>query len=175
MSKRLLLLVHPDVVFEINETEFIEQYLERLKRELPKFDHVITHIMFSPRAPEVVDGIFSRLQLFNEFMQSLHEHSDWIGLDKKFSTSFSDALPDYFIDNPGTQIWLAGGYKDLCVRDTENILLRQLSDVILDTDSKVAGCYLPLIITERHAPDFGDSQKESLKEYISRLVSDFIR
>lgn len=180
--KKLLLLVHPDVVFEISETEFIESYKRRLEKELSEpseFDHVITHLMFSPVAPEVVSGIKDRKKLWDEFKEVLENKSDWIGLDHKFSASFSDALPDYLIENEGTQIWLGGGYKDLCVAGTRESLLRSLNDIIELTGASIAGCYAPLIVTERYRPSFGDQKvtepSDALRECIKIIVESEIK
>jgi hypothetical protein len=177
-NKRLLLLIHPDAVFEISETHFIEEYLKRLEGELSQFDYVITHKMFSDFAPDVVSGIKDRRVLFDRFMNVLQAGSQWIGLDKKFSASFDSSLPDYLIENFGTQIWLAGGYENLCVRDTKTALERQLGDIIKDTQASIAGCYAPLIVTDRHRPGFGDggfrAETEGLHEVIDRLVEEAI-
>jgi len=177
--KKLLLLVHPDVVFEISETEFIESYKNRLEKELSEFDHVITHLMFSSEAPKVVTGIKDRKKLWDEFKKVLVNKSDWIGLDHKFSASFSDALPDYLIENEGTQIWLGGGYKDLCVAGTRESLLRSLNDIIELTGASIAGCYAPLIVTERYRPSFGDQKvtepSDALRECIKMIVESEIK
>lgn len=155
--KRLLILVHPDCVFEITETHFIEDYLNRLSSSLDDFDYVITHLMFSKAAPEFIHGIKDRLELWNEFTSLLRAKSDWIGLDKKFSASFNDALPDYLIDNPGTEIWFAGGYQDLCIQDTKNALLYSLKDIIKDTDAHLAGNFSTLVFKDRYKPAFEDT------------------
>lgn len=152
--KRLLVLVHPDCVFEITETPFIEEYLSRLSSSLDNFDHVITHLMFSKVAPEVVSGIKTRLDLYNDFISLLQSKSDWIGLDKKFSASFNDALPDFLIDNPGTEIYFAGGYQNLCIQDTKKALLSNLKDILLDTNAHIQGDFLPLVVKDRHSPEF---------------------
>jgi len=157
-NKKLLLLVHPDIVFEPGDTKFIRSYIERLQEHMPKFDHVITHKFYSEAAPELIENIGNNIDLWNELMEVLEAGSDWIKRDYKFSGSFSDALPDYLIENEGTEIWLGGGYKKLCVEDTRKALLRSLSDIIEDTGASIAGCYAPLIITERHSPSFGDSK-----------------
>ena len=156
--KRLLVLVHPDCVFEMTETHFIEAYLDRLSSSLDDFDYVITHLMFSKVAPEVVSGIKTRLDLWNDFMAVLNSKSDWIGLDKKFSASFNDALPDFLIDNPGTEIYFAGGYQNLCIPDTKKALLSQLKDILRDTDASIKKeDFLPLVIKDKHKPAFGDT------------------
>ena len=157
-NKKLLLLVHPDIVFEPGNTDFIRSYIKRLQEHMSTFDHVITHKFFSEVAPEIIDNIRNNIDLWNELMEVLEAGSDWIKRDYKFSGSFSDALPDYLIENEGTEIWLGGGYKKLCVEDTRKALLRSLSDIIEETGASIAGCYAPLIITERHSPSFGDSK-----------------
>ena len=152
--KRLLVLVHPDCVFEITNTPFIEEYLNRLSSSLDTFDYVITHLMFSKVAPEVVQGIKSRLDLYNDFMALLQSKSNWIGLDKKFSASFNDALPDFLIDHPNTEIWFAGGYQNLCIQDTKKALLSNLKDILKDTSAHIEGDFLPLVIKDKHSPEF---------------------
>ena len=165
-GKKLLLLVHPDIVFEPGNIDFIEEYIDRLRDEMPKFDYVITHKFFSDAAPELIDNIGKNLDLWNELMDVLEAESDWIKRDYKFSASFSDALPDYLIDNEGTQIWLGGGYEKLCVADTQKALMKKLGDVIGETGASIAGCYGTLIITQRHNPSFGD---QPVKEHYSSL------
>lgn len=170
--KKLLLLVHPDAVFEISDDQFIANYIDRLVKHVNQFDHVITHRMFSDVAPESVASIYNRIDLWHKMMRVLNENSDWIGLDRKFSASFKEALPDYLIDNEGTEIWFGGGYKDLCVRDTQAALELQLGDIIEETGAKVAGCYAPLIVTERHKPSF---LGEALAPINSAGLADYFR
>lgn len=165
-GKKLLLLVHPDIVFETGKIDFIEEYIQKLRDEMPKFDYVITHKFFSDYAPELIDNIGKNLDLWNKLMDVLEAESDWIKRDYKFSASFSDALPYYLIENEGTQIWLGGGYEKLCVADTQKALMKKLGDVIGETGAYIAGCYAPLIITQRHNPSFGD---QPVKEHYSAL------
>lgn len=153
-GKKLLLLVHPDAVFEISDNQFIIDYIDRLAKHLDHFDYIITHRMFSDAAPKTLASIQDRIELWNRMMHLLNQKSNWIGLDRKFSASFKEALPDYLIDNEGTEIWFGGGYKDLCVKDTQMALQLQLGDIIEETGGKIAGCYAPLIVVERHRPRF---------------------
>jgi hypothetical protein len=178
-SKKLLLLVHPDIVFEPGNVDFIRRYIDRLREHMPTFDYVITHKFFSDAAPELIDNIGNNIDLWNELMEVLEAGSDWIKRDYKFSISFSDALPDYLIENEGTEIWLGGGYEKLCVADTRKTLLRNLDDIIEETGASIAGCYAPLIITERHSPSFGDREakepSDTLRECIGMIVKEEIK
>ena len=178
-SKKLLLLVHPDIVFEPGNVDFIRRYIDRLRKHMPKFHYVITHKFFSDAAPEIIDNIKNNIDLWNELMEVLEAKSDWIKRDYKFSVSFSDALPDYLIENEGTEIWLGGGYEKLCVADTRKTLLRNLGDILDETGTSIAGCYAPLIITERHSPSFGDKEvkapSDTLRECIGMIAKEEIK
>ena len=178
-SKKLLLLVHPDIVFEPGNVDFIRRYIDRLREHMPTFDYVITHKFFSDAAPEIIDNIRNNIDLWNELMEVLEAKSDWIKRDYKFSVSFSDALPDYLIENEGTEIWLGGGYEKLCVADTRKTLLRNLGDILDETGTSIAGCYAPLIITERHNPSFGDKEvkapSDTLRECIGMIAKEEIK
>ena len=178
-SKKLLLLVHPDIVFEPGNVDFIRRYIDRLREHMPKFDYVIMHKFFSDAAPEIIDNIGNNIDLWNELMEVLEAESDWIKRDYKFSVSFSDALPDYLIENEGTEIWLGGGYEKLCVADTRKTLLRNLGDILDETGTSIAGCYAPLIITERHSPSFGDKEvkapSDTLRECIGMIAKEEIK
>ena len=178
-SKKLLLLVHPDIVFEPGNVDFIRRYIDRLREHMPTFDYVITHKFFSDAAPEIIDNIGNNIDLWNELMEVLEAKSDWIKRDYKFSVSFSDALPDYLIENEGTEIWLGGGYEKLCVADTRKTLLRNLGDILDETGTSIAGCYAPLIITERHSPSFGDKEvkapSDTLRECIGMIAKEEIK
>lgn len=177
--KKLLLLVHPDIVFEPGNVNFIRRYIDRLQEHMSTFDYVITHKFFSDSAPELIDNIGNNIDLWNELMDVLEAESDWIKRDYKFSASFKDALPDYLIENEGTQIWLGGGYEKLCVADTRKSLLRNLDDIIKETGASIAGCYMPLIVTERHRPSFGDEEvkepSDTLRECIGMIIKEEIK
>jgi hypothetical protein len=158
-GKKLLLLVHPDIVFEMS-TANMQTYLKRVEDEVLRFDYVITHLFYSPEfKPEWLSRDPTHNHIFQNFMKMIRRNSNLIKWDNpRFMASLKQELPYYLIDNPGTTIYLAGGYKDICVKATHEMMNDKLGTIIRDTDTSVV-CYQPLMIQSR------DSDLGSLKEY----------
>jgi hypothetical protein len=57
-------------------------------------------------------------------------------------------VADFVIDNPGTEIYLSGGYKNLCLKEVYEKMLKPIEDIIEDTGAKIV-CYPPLMIEDR--------------------------
>lgn len=158
-GKKLLLLVHPDIVFEMS-TNNMQIYLKKIEDEVLRFDYVITHLFYSPEfKPEWLSRDPTHNHIFQNFIRMIQRNSNLVKWDNpRFMASFRHELPYYLIDNPGTTIYLAGGYKDLCVKATQEMMNDKLGTIIRETDTSVV-CYQPLMIQNR------DSELGSLSEY----------
>lgn len=158
-GKKLLLLVHPDIVFEMS-TSNLQTYLKRVEDEVLRFDYVITHLFYSPEfKPEWLSRDTTHNHIFENFMKMIRRNSNLVKWDNpRFMGSIKQELPYYLIDNPGTTVYLAGGYKDLCVKATQEMMNDRLGTIIRDTDTSIV-CYHPLMIQSR------DSDLGTLKEY----------
>lgn len=150
-GKKLLLLVHPDIVFEMS-TSSMQSYFKKIEDEVLGFDHVITHMFYSPEfKPEWLSKDETHNHIFTNFMKMIRRNSHLVKWDNpRFMASFKQELPYYLIDNPGTVIYLAGGYKDLCVKATHEMMKDKLGSIIRDTGATVA-CYEPLMISNRNS------------------------
>lgn len=150
-GKKLLLLVHPDIVFEMS-TNNMQYYFKRIEDEVLGFDHVITHLFYSPEfKPEWLSKDETHNHIFQNFMKMIRRHSDLVKWDNpRFMASLKEELPYYLIDNPGTTVYLAGGYRDLCVKATHEMMKDKLGSIIRETGASVA-CYEPLMIANRNS------------------------
>lgn len=157
LSRQLLLLVHPDIIFEkaSNDLDVINNYIKDIEKHSRHFDYIIVHLFYSPAMyAEKGYGKYVGMQpetedLFRNFIDRLRENADVVMYDKNYSASFQDKLPSYLIDNPGTKIFLAGGYRNLCVKETEKMMMGKLRDIIEETEATIS-CYDPLIIETRY-------------------------
>ena len=149
-GKNILLLVHPDIIFENGSTDELQKYFKKIQDDVARFDHVITHLFYSPKfEPETFNNDYTYNEIFKNFLKMLKEESDVIKFDDpKYQASFSNELPSYLIDNPNSTIFLAGGYANLCVKMTYEMAKEKIGDVILETNTKFV-CYLPLLIKYR--------------------------
>jgi len=150
-KKKLLLLVHPDIVFEMS-TNSMQSYYKRIEDEVGRFDHVITHLFYSPEFnPEWLSKDVVHNNIFSNFMKMLRRNSHVIKWDNpRFMASIKQELPYYLIDHPGTTVYLAGGYKDLCVKATDEMMRDKIGSIIKDTEASVV-CYEPLLIKDRNS------------------------
>lgn len=149
-SKKLLLLVHPDIVFEM-DFDVAQRYYKAIEDDIGRFDHVIVHLFYSDRVLDAARNLGwgeAKQNLYKNFLKLLKRDANVVLHDSKFSASFQHELPFYLIDNPGTTIYFAGGYKDLCVKLTEKALDEKLGDIIKATDTKTT-CYKPLLVNYR--------------------------
>ena len=154
LSKKILLLVHPDIVFEM-AIKSMQAYYKLLEDHLSRFDHVIVHLFYSPNfEPSLLSQDETKNHIFKNYMKMLRNNAHVVKWDNpRFSASFQEELPDYLIDNPNSQIFLAGGYKDLCLKATREMIDNKLQDIINDTNTTIS-CYQPLIIQDRSTEIF---------------------
>lgn len=161
-KKKILILVHPDIIFETTY-EFIQTYYKAIEWEINNFDYVVTHLFFSEEAPKHLNWDLVKTHRFINFRKMLKQNSNFIKKDKDFSVSFESALPDFLIDNPNSEIYFGGGYKNLCVKATYEKLLYKLEDIIKETNATIS-CYGPLLITDRYKPQI-DSKLDWKPEF----------
>jgi hypothetical protein len=154
-KKKMLLLVHPDIVFEM-DFEVAQRYYKAIEDDIGRFDYVIVHLFYSDQifqiAPKWGWGE-NKLNLFKNFLKLLKRDANVVLHDRDYSASFKEELPYYLIDNPNTTIFFAGGYKDLCVKMTQEKLDSRLGEIVKQTGATVA-CYAPLTINSRNQSDW---------------------
>ena len=158
-GKEILLLVHPDIIFEVASAKHNGKlinlqsainYIEEFKRMYLNFDFIVVHLFYSNLVGK--ENVFNwdkeLHDLYLDFIKLLKEKSNVVLVDKNFSASFQDELPSYLIDNPYSTIYLAGGYENLCVRATQDMLFRKLEDIIKEQNISIS-CFPELMIKNR--------------------------
>lgn len=169
LSKKILLLVHPDIVFEM-AIKSMQAYYKLLEEHLSRFDHVIVHLFYSPNfEPSWLSQDETKNHIFKNYMKMLRNNAHVVKWDNpRFSASFQEELPDYLIDNPNSQIFLAGGYKDLCLKATREMIDNKLQDIINDTNTTIS-CYQPLIIQDRSTEIFERVVKKTTNNVLDKM------
>lgn len=147
-NKKLLLLIHPDCIAE-NGPDKAKNYQSLLKQHVSKFDHVITHAFYSgedwiKHSIWEDDWKVAFYELYNT-IKSISDHFLYNSKDI-YGCSYSSQLPDYLIDNPNTEIYMAGGYEDNCLWISYKLLFEQL-DWMLRENSVSVFYYKPLIFS----------------------------
>jgi hypothetical protein len=135
VGKKVLLLVHPDVICE-NGMEKAVEYCSKLREHVGKFDYVISH-MFNPLTEFNKDA--------HEFIKAcVEEVSDVAIIDTNYGCSYGKELPDYLVENPNSVVYIAGGYESNCVWLSYLKLMDDLGWLVKDTGAKVIW-YKPLL------------------------------
>lgn len=150
-NKKLLLLVHPDIVFEM-DFNVAQRYYKAIEDDIGRFDYVIVHLFYSDQILQIAPRWGwgdNKLNLLKNFLKLLKRDANVVLHDQNYSASFKEELPYYLIDNPGTTVYFAGGYKDLCVKLTQEKMEEILGDIIFSTQTKTA-CYKPLTLNARN-------------------------
>jgi len=153
ISKKILLLVHPDIVFETNFS-FAQLYYKELEYNMTRFDCVITHLFYSDKAYEYLKWDYGTTLLYHNFIKMLKQQSDFIEKDQNYSISFDKFLADYLIENQGSTVYFAGGYEALCVEETKKALNTKFGWLLKETNTQIA-CYPELTVSSRHNPKIG--------------------
>ena len=160
-GKKILLLVHPDIIFEVasrkidgkSNVDAALEYIEKYKQYKAEFDYIIVHLFYSNRMLErnILSWDKKVYDLYLSFVEDLKDGADVVLHDENYSASFQDELPSYAIDNPNSTIYLSGGYKDLCVEKTKFMLHGadgkggKLGSLLTELNIKVV-CFSPLLI-----------------------------
>ena len=116
----VLILVHPDCVIEL-PVSTIKEYTKRVFSAINKYNTII-HLFFSNGFGENLSD--EKKELYKKLREILMTADVVMISDHKnmYSGSFKKELPDWIIDHKGGTIRIGGGYKDLCVRKTKEML-----------------------------------------------------
>lgn len=148
-KQKLLILIHPDCISEVGANE-AAQYTKLLQQHLPKFNYVITHLFFPDDRPwsnswdqQQIAAHRELFETIKRFSVALHNTKDIYG------TSYDKELPDFLIENPNTDIYMAGGYESNCLWRSYLLLFQKMNWLLKEQGHKVS-YYTPLIFTDRH-------------------------
>nr|BDD46244.1 hypothetical protein 76 [bacterium] len=159
--QNLLILIHPDSAYELPADVF-SQYVEAIKSEVPKFDHVITNFLFSYGYTDIgyVKKMPNREKLIElrRYLESTTEHSH----DTEMGRAIFQDLEELLIENEDLNIYIAGGYQDLCLADSYSNFCNVLDWIVEEMGHKVM-VYKPLVyyrrtITQEEPQDIIDEE-----------------
>ena len=146
-GKKILLLIHPEIVHELgfNQTQTYNQKLTNLA---PNFDYIIAHHlgpnenwMDDRDLPEEMKQDYKLI--FNTTKEI--SHSPMYNKDDYFGCSYDKELPNFLIENPNSTVFFAGGYKRNCVKIAYDQLFNRLNWLLKDSNTKIE-MYEPLLI-----------------------------
>lgn len=158
-GKNLLLLIHPDCVFELG-VEACIGYTNKINSHVQRFDYVISHLfwpeaminyMKSKRSLEesrVLDKIIETVKLASDVVTPQRGPDD---------CTYNRELPEYLMENDGVNVFMAGGYEDNCLWRAYVDMFKKL-DWLLREKNIVVQWYEPLIFGAK------DSKVQSLPD-----------
>ena len=153
-KKKFLIFVHPDAASQLPKEECLE-YFENIKRYIPShFDIVITHFMYSYEFQDLELGKkeenYEELLEIRKYLESTTNHLHDKNLGKEsFNEATLDVITNY---EPGElEVYMAGGYQDLCLAHTYNNFCDLLGDIMKEQgiDFKI---FKPLVFYRRGGP-----------------------
>jgi hypothetical protein len=149
-KKRILVLIHPECCAELGPDQ-AKKYVESLTRDSNKFDYIITHA-FTSSSDWVDNSILSNeskeaWKILRKVSESISDVFLWNPKDM-YGCSYSKELPDYLIENPESEIYMAGGYESNCLWIAYRQLFEKLNWVLKENKTKVH-YYKPLIFTNK--------------------------
>lgn len=150
-NKNILLLIHPDCVFELGVDNCIE-YEEKVKNHYKKFDYIISHLFW----PESMVN-YIRNKRTKEESAALDKIINTIKFVSNVTTpqngpdscTYDQELPDYLIDNENVNIFMAGGYEDNCLWRAYIEMFKKLDFLIKEKNTSVLW-YDPLIFRAKY-------------------------
>lgn len=144
---RILVLVHPDAIFETVHWERLTRYREQpdkrylalLEEHLKNFDHVFAIFMYSPSYlfTESTDS-------FVKFRNWIAEHAQmlpWASNNTYGNVLFANAIGELLIDYPDAEVYFGGGYTNLCVAHS----MEQFRRILYGVYDKQPKLYKPLL------------------------------
>lgn len=171
---KVLILIHPETLLERSKKVF-EAYLAEVKENINKFHEVfIYNYLPEGYLKKILDSTDSN-ELYNEFL-SLKSDKIHFKKDKDMLKSkIKDELSSYFIENEGFDIYVSGGYQDMCLRDSCSNLINLLDEEIRSFDHKLF-VFEPLVFSRARGadktPTFGEFSypaKKDLKDFSPRV------
>jgi hypothetical protein len=143
--KNFLILIHPDAVIE-RGLDVSAKYLSALMAELPKFDIVVTHFLFSDNYPR--EYLYDTADVYDEIRAYLKSVSTKYIHDKSMGeNSFQNDIFEIIVDNEdgGLNIYMSGGNQDLCLQESHDNFCKILGDIVNSNDKLNYKIYTPLI------------------------------
>lgn len=147
-DKKILLLIHPEIIYEVGWKE-AQTYNKELIKHAKNFDYIITHHLgpdenwtdhreiLPKEQKQAYKLIFNTAK--NISHSPMYKHDDYYGC------SYDKELPDFLIENPNSTVFFGGGYKRNCVQIAYQQLFNRLDWLIKDTNTKIE-MYEPLLI-----------------------------
>ncbi len=140
--RQLVLLVHPDCIFEQGEDAF-DRYAARISPYL-RDKTVFIHWFYSHEFPRILSEWESendhstKVQFYTHVRSYFAKLADVAKWDKgSYGSTFNDELASWIIESPGGLIQIGGGYEDLCVAETARRLGWHLRDELEEMKVKV--------------------------------------
>lgn len=153
----LLILIHPDAVIETSK-ENAKNYLQELKKNIPKFDKVITHFMFSYNFVNMDTTkklkTYDVLLEIRNYLEKNTEHVHDISMGKE---SFENKIADLLMEKESLNIFIAGGNQDLCLRDSYQNFCSVLDWLVKEQNHSVK-IFAPLVYHKKY---YGKYDRES--------------
>lgn len=148
-KKKLMILVHPDCITEVGP-EVALNYAKVLEQHLPKFDYVITHLFMEDGRAWGYSWDEKTKQAHDQLVNVVKKYSNMALFNSRdvYGTSYDKDLPDFLIENPGTDIYMGGGYESNCLWQSYMQLFRRLNWLIKEQGHAVH-YYTPLLFSDR--------------------------
>lgn len=142
-NNNLLVVIHPESLLETDENLFLK-YLSTLKEELIKFDKVL---LFQFLSDEYLETSNSK-NLFQDFKSLGDLENVKIIRDYDLLKSYIEKFSEHLIENENLNIYLTGGYQELCFRGACYNFMEMMKDEINEFNHKVI-LYKPLIFNKK--------------------------
>ena len=160
----VLILIHPDALMEKGLAPF-EEYIEKIRSHQNYFDKVYIYLLFD-RNGVYVNRIFENNKDLKKIYEDLLKlESNKVSIKKGDNQSFalslnSDEMYSFFMDNENMDIFISGGYQDMCLRGACDTIFLNLDEHIKAFDHEVF-LYKDLVYTsgkrdeEKGVPQIG--------------------
>jgi len=162
--ERMLILVHPEVIME-QSFELFEDYLNIIKDSIYKFEKVFIYTYFPKgyidHQIEKSSNPEKSLSIYKEFLD-LASDNVRISRDKNMlEAAFKEEISEYLIENENLDIFISGGYQELCLRESCNNFFRILTEELRAFDHSVS-IYEPLIYSNNQPSKRGNTEIGSM-------------
>lgn len=142
----MLILIHPECAAELG-AEAGMRYASLIQQHASQFQYIITHFFtssnnwlsrssFSPEIQKAYSTIRDNAQAVSQVAR--HDAKDMYGC------TYGKEVPDYLIQNPQTDIYMAGGYENNCLWIAYKQLFQKLGWLLSENGTSVH-YYKPLI------------------------------
>lgn len=159
----ILILVHPECFLEANPDLFCE-YVGEIKANVPKFDKVFAYQALPQsyidrmldRSPKCVESFEDMVNVLNT------SNADYVRDYDMLKSALRGEISEFLIENENFNVFISGGYQDLCLRDVCDNVFSLLAEEISEFGHSVK-LFKPLMYHRRRhgdipvKPDFGKS------------------